>query len=83
VMPRMWERMRPIVDGSLVVTLAETRHAMRLMAQKARVICEGAGALALAAALSGRLGAGPIVAVVSGGNIDLERFAGILCESGS
>jgi threonine dehydratase len=83
VMPRMWERMRPIVEGSLVVTLAETRHAMRLMAQKARVICEGAGALALAAALSGRLGPGPIVAVVSGGNIDLERFAEILGESGS
>lgn len=80
VMPRMWERMRPVVDGSLVVTLAETRHAMRLMAQKARVICEGAGALALAAALSGRLGPGPIVAVVSGGNIDLERFAEIVVE---
>jgi threonine dehydratase len=81
VMPRMWERMRPLVDGSLVVTLAETRRAMRLMALKARVICEGAGALGLAAALSGRLGPGPIVAVVSGGNIDLERFSEILSES--
>jgi threonine dehydratase len=77
----MWDRMRPLVDGSLVVTLAETRAAMRLMAQKARVICEGAGALGLAAALSGRLGPGPIVAIVSGGNIDLERFAEILNES--
>ena len=81
VMPRMWDRMRPLVDGSLVVTLAETRAAMRLMAQKARVICEGAGALGLAAALSGRLGPGPIVAIVSGGNIDLERFSEILNES--
>lgn len=81
VMPRMWERMRPVVDGSLAVTLAETRRAMRLMAQKARVICEGAGALGLAAALTGRLGAGPIVAVVSGGNIDLDRFCEILNES--
>jgi len=80
VMPRMWQRMRPVVDGSLVVTLTETRRAMRLMAQKARVICEGAGALGLAAALSGRLGPGPIVAVVSGGNIDLERFSEILNE---
>jgi len=80
VLPRMWQRMRPVVDGSLVVTLAETRRAMRLMAQKARVICEGAGALGLAAALSGRLGPGPIVAVVSGGNIDLERFSEILAE---
>jgi threonine dehydratase len=81
VMPRMWERMRPLVDGVLVVTLAETRAAMRLMAHKARVICEGAGALGLAAALSGRLGPGPIVAVVSGGNIDLERFSEILNET--
>jgi threonine dehydratase len=75
VFPRMWERMRPVVDGSLVVTLEETRQAMRLMAERARVIAEGAGALPLAAALTGRVGDGPIVAVVSGGNIDLAKFA--------
>jgi threonine dehydratase len=78
VMPRMWERMRPLVDGSVVVTLEQTRRAMRLMAEKARVICEGAGALGLAAALTGRLGPGPIVAIVSGGNIDLEKYAEVL-----
>lgn len=53
---------------------------MRLMAHKARVICEGAGALGLAAALTGQLGPGPIVAVVSGGNIDLDKYADILRE---
>jgi threonine dehydratase len=74
VFPRMWERMRPLVQGSLVVTLEETRKAMRLMAEKARVIAEGAGALALAAALSGRAGPGPIVAIVSGGNVDLTTY---------
>ena len=74
VFPRMWERMKPIVDGCIVVTLDEIRHAMRLMAEKARVIAEGAGALGLAAALTGKAGNGPIVAVVSGGNIDLEKF---------
>lgn len=72
--PRMWERMKDIVDGSFVVSLDETKAAMRLMAEKARVISEGAGALALAVALSGRAGAGPIVAVVSGGNIDLKKY---------
>jgi threonine dehydratase len=72
--PRMWERMKDIVDGSIVVTLDETRNAMRIMAEKARIISEGAGALPLAAALSGRAGEGPIVAVVSGGNIDLKKF---------
>jgi threonine dehydratase len=79
--PRMWERMRPLVDGSLVVSLDETRRAMRLMADKARVISEGAGALALAAALSGRAGQGPIVAIVSGGNLDLDAFCSILAAA--
>jgi threonine dehydratase len=73
--PRMWERMKDIVDGSIVVTLEETKNAMRVMADKARIISEGAGALPLAAALSGKAGQGPIVAVVSGGNIDLKKFA--------
>lgn len=75
VFPRMWQRMKPVVDGSLVVTLEETKRAMRLMAEKARVIAEGAGALPLAAALTGKAGSGPIVAIVSGGNIDLQKFS--------
>src|SRR5713226_2848240 len=74
VFPRMWERMRPLVDGYIVVTLEETKNAMRLMAEKARIISEGAGALPLAAALTGKAGPGPIVAIVSGGNIDLKKF---------
>ena len=72
--PRMWQRVKPVVDGYIVVTLEETKRAMRLMAEKARVIAEGAGALALAAALTGKAGRGPIVAIVSGGNIDLKKF---------
>ena len=78
VFPRMWERMKPVVDGYLVVSLNETRQAMRLMAEKARVIAEGAGALPLAAALSGKAGKGPIVAIVSGGNIDLGKFSELI-----
>src|SRR5213076_3025587 len=78
--PRMWERMKPVVDGYLVVTLEETKSAMRLMAEKARIISEGAGALPLAAALSGRAGKGPIVAVVSGGNIDLNKFYELIAQ---
>ncbi|MEK6375158.1 MAG: pyridoxal-phosphate dependent enzyme [Acidobacteriota bacterium] len=75
IFPRMWERMQGIVDGSIVVSLDEVRNAMRVVAEKARVIAEGAGALAVAAALSGKAGDGPIVAVISGGNIDLKKFA--------
>jgi len=78
VFPRMWERMKPVVDGSIVVTLDQTKQAMRLMAEKARVIAEGAGALSLAAALTGKAGNGPIVCVVSGGNIDLEKFCELI-----
>jgi threonine dehydratase len=78
VFPRMWERMQSIVEGSIVVSLEETRRAMRMMAEKARVIAEGAGALPLAAALTGKAGRGPIVAVVSGGNIDLDKFASLI-----
>jgi len=78
--PRMWERMKPIVDGSLVVTLEETKNAMRLLAEKARIISEGAGALPLAAALTGKAGKGPIVAVVSGGNIDLQKFSELIAS---
>lgn len=72
--PRMWQRMQPVVDGSIVVSLDEVKHAMRLMADKARVIAEGAGALGLAAALTGKAGPGPVVAIVSGGNVDLTKF---------
>jgi threonine dehydratase len=76
--PRMWERMKDIVDGSIVVSLDQVKAAMRLMAEKARVISEGAGALPLAAALKGKAGHGPIVCVVSGGNIDLKKFCEIV-----
>ena len=70
--------MKSIVDGSMVVSRDQTKQAMRLMAEKTRVIAEGAGALALAAALTGNAGPGPIVAIVSGGNSDLQKFCEIL-----
>ena len=78
IFPRMWERMQGVVDGSIVVSLQDVQRAMRLVAEKNRVIAEGAGALAVAAALSGRAGDGPIVAVVSGGNIDLAKFCELI-----
>ena len=80
--PRMWERMKPIVDGSFVVTLEQTQNAMRLLAEKARVVAEGAGAMPVAAALSGKAGKGPIVAIISGGNIDLQKFCELISQSG-
>lgn len=78
MIPRMWERMLPIVDGAITVSLEQTRQAMKLLAEKARVIAEGAGALSPAAALTGEAGEGPVVCVISGGNIDLAKFCGLV-----
>jgi threonine dehydratase len=76
--PRMWQRLEPLLEGSIVVTLEEARAAMRLLAEKSRVIAEGAAAVAVAAAIKRHDAAGPVVAVVSGGNIDLAKFADLI-----
>jgi len=81
--PRMWERMKPVVDDYIVASLDETKKAMRLMAEKVRIISEGAGALPVAAALTGKAGNGPIVAIVSGGNIDMKKFCELIGISAS
>ncbi len=76
VLPAMWERAQEVIAGATSVSLDETAAAVRLLATRAHVVAEGAGALALAAALSGRFESQRIVCVVSGGNID----AGVLAE---
>jgi threonine dehydratase len=81
VFPSMFERARDLLDGSLVVSLAAAARAMKLVAERNRVIVEGAAACAVAAALSGRAGPGKIVAVVSGGNIDLDKFAEVVAQA--
>jgi threonine dehydratase len=75
VLPSMWPLLREWVDGSIVVSLDEAARAMRLTAERARVIAEGAAACAVAAALRSDARQGKTVAVVSGGNIDLSRFS--------
>ena len=81
VLTEMWPLARALLDGSIVVTLDEVRAAIRLLAERGRVIAEGAGAAAVAAALSGRAGPGKVVCVVSGGNIDSAVLAEILAGS--
>jgi threonine dehydratase len=78
VFPRMFERARALLDGSLVASLAEVAGAVRLLAERNRVIAEGAGACGVANALAGRAGRGRIVCVVSGGNIDASRLCATL-----
>lgn len=78
VLPEMWPLASGLLDGSIVVTLDDVAASVRLVASRARVVAEGAGAAAVAAALTGRAGAGLVVAVVSGGNLDVSLLAGIL-----
>ncbi len=78
VLPSMWPLLHPHVRESIVVSLDDAAAAMRHVAERVHVVIEGAAACAVAAALSGRMGTGKIVAVVSGGNIDLSRFATLI-----
>jgi threonine dehydratase len=78
VFPQMLERAGWLIDGSLVAELEEIRAAIKTLAERGRIIAEGAGACAVACALAGRAGGGKIVCIVSGGNIDFERLCGIL-----
>jgi threonine dehydratase len=78
LLPKMWGLVEPLIDGAERVSLEEVAAAIRLLAERSRVIAEGAGALAPAAALSGRLEGRKIVCIVSGGNIDFAVLSQIL-----
>lgn len=78
LLPGVWERARELVDAAVGVPLDDTASAMRLLCSRARVVTEGAGALPVAAALSGAAGEGRVVCIVSGGNVDASVLAAIL-----
>ncbi len=78
VLPPMWPLVRRLLAGSLVVSVSEVASAVRLLAERQRVIAEGAGAAPVAAALKGLAGSGPVACVVSGGNLDTSRLIEIL-----
>ena len=78
VFPQMWSLASQLLDGSLVVSLAQAAQAIRLLAERVHVVAEGAGGVSLAAALAGVAGRGKIVCLVSGGNIDMGIFTKIL-----
>ncbi len=78
VLDSMWPLVAPLVDRALAIPVGEAAAAVRTLAERARVIAEGAGALAPAAALAGRAGTGKVVCVISGGNINLAKLSEIL-----
>lgn len=77
VFPQMLERANLLLDGVLVVELAEVAAALRLLAERNRIIAEGAGACAVACAMSKKAGQGKIGCIVSGGNIDLSKLSAL------
>ena len=81
VFPQMLELAKQLLDGSIVTELDEVAAALKLVAERNRVIAEGAGATSVAAALSGKAGSGKVVCIVSGGNIDFEKFCSIVTGS--
>ncbi len=80
VLPQMLERAQGLIDGVLVAELEEVKSALRLMAERNRIIAEGAGSCALACALTGKAGTGRVVCIVSGGNIDFAKLCEILTD---
>jgi threonine dehydratase len=78
VLDSMWPLVSGLVDQALAIPVEDVAAAVRTLAERVRVIAEGAGALAPAAALSGRAGTGKVVCIVSGGNINLSKLAEIL-----
>ncbi len=78
VFPQMFERAKKLLHGTIVVQLDEVEKAVRLLAERNRIIAEGAGACPVACALSGGAGSGHVVCVVSGGNINMDRFCAIV-----
>jgi threonine dehydratase len=78
VLDSMWPQVSQLVDEALAIPLDDVASALRLLAERVRVIAEGAGALSVAAAMSGRAGNGKVACVISGGNINLSTLAGIL-----
>ena len=78
VLDSMWPLVAPLVDEALAIPVADVAAAVRTLAERVRIIAEGAGALAPAAALTGRAGTGKVVCVVSGGNINLSKLCEIL-----
>jgi threonine dehydratase len=78
LLPAMWPRLREVVDGAFAVSLDEAASAVQLLAERARVVAEGAGALALAA--RDRIQAETVCCIVSGGNIDTSKLAAILAR---
>jgi threonine dehydratase len=78
VLPEMWPLLKTMIDKVITVSLAQVAEAIRTLVERHHVVAEGAGAVSVAAALSGRYAQTNVCAVVSGGNLDSQVLAEIL-----
>ena len=78
MMPRLWGIASQVATGTIVVSLKEVCDSVRLLVERNKIVSEGAGAVSVAAALSGKAGKGKIACIVTGGNIDTEKLMTIL-----
>jgi threonine dehydratase len=78
VLTEMWERAKVLLDGALTASMRELCDSVQIMAEKNKIVAEGASAVSVAAALAGKAGKGKIVCIVSGGNIDIDNLVKIL-----
>ncbi|MFZ1024441.1 MAG: pyridoxal-phosphate dependent enzyme, partial [Thermoplasmata archaeon] len=78
VLPEMWDRLQGLVESSRVLRLEQIAAAVRYCFDRHHIVVEGAGAASVAAALDAPASAGPVVAYVSGGNIDWSKLSVIL-----
>jgi threonine dehydratase len=78
VFEEMWPLVQTLLAGTVVVTVAQVAAAVKLLAERARIVAEGAGAAPLAAASAGAFDGQRVVCIVSGGNIDIDKLATIL-----
>ena len=78
ILDDIWRLVKPLISDSIVVGLREVASAIKILAERNRVVAEGAGASALAAALTGKAGSGKVVCVISGGNIDASKLIKVL-----
>lgn len=81
VLDEMWPLLSGLVHGTTVVPLDAVESAIRILAERNRIVAEGAGAISVAGALANAGATGRTVCVVTGGNIDRRTFAGIIGES--
>ena len=77
---RPWQVIGALVDDAVTVTDEEILAAMRLLFERCKLVVEPSGASALAAVLAGRVSGDRVGVILSGANVDAQRFGSLLSD---